>query len=155
MLLQRLIWRMQRVGWLLLGLFLLAGLLGLLGGSGPLMQAQVASDDARIAVLYPRFDRYVAPSQMEVRIAGDAVDSDTLTLAVDHRWVEVFEMYGISPQPEAARRVGADMVYRFAVTPGQALEIGFFGRPHHLGPLAGSVRVGAGERLAFSTFVFP
>jgi len=148
-------WRVQRIGWVLLALFLLAGLLGLLGGNGPLQQASVASADGRVLVTYPRFDRYVAPSQLEVRIEPAALPGGSVELALSRRWVDVFELYGISPTPDRERADGADIVYRFSTTPGQPLEIGFFGRPHHVGPLPGSLAVAGGERLSFSTFVLP
>lgn len=152
---QHRIWRVQRVGWGLLALFLLAGLLGLFGGAGLLNRGQVASADGSVLVDYRRLDRYVAPTELSIRIAPSAFSGDSVDLAVSRSWLDVFEMYGISPQPQQERVAGDDVQFRFAVTPGQPVEIAFFGRPHHVGPLPGSLQVGGGERLAFSTFVFP
>lgn len=152
---QHRIWRMQRVGWVLLALFLLAGLLGLLGGAGMLNRGTVGTADGSVRVEYPRLDRYVAPTELSIRIEPSAFSGDSVELAVSRSWLDVFEMYGISPQPQQERVTGGDMQFRFAVTPGQPVDIAFFGRPHHVGPLPGSLQVGGGERLAFSTFVLP
>lgn len=152
---QRRIWRVQRIGWALLALFLAAGLLGLLGGNGVLQEGSVASADGNVLVRYPRFDRYVAPTELRISVHPALVREDALELTISRGWFDVFELYGISPRPEGERVSGDDIVFRFAVTPGQGADFTFSGRAHHVGRLPGSLRVGGSERLEFSTFVFP
>lgn len=148
-------WRMQRIGWVLLALFLLAGLLGALGSLGPLSEARIASSDGQVLLTYPRFARYVGPTGLTVSVEAAAVTSDEVELRVSSRWLDVFELYGISPQPKEELADGGDTVFTFLATPGRPLDVRFSGRPHHVGPLPAAVQFGQGERLAFSTFVYP
>lgn len=152
---QHRIWWVQRVGWTVLALFIAAGLLGVFGGNGPFGRGRVADGTGGVLVDYPRSARYVAPTELMIDVEGASLHADTLEVAVSRQWIDVFELYGISPQPQSERARGEDVVYTFAVTPGQDAELSFSGRPHHVGPLPGSLQVAGGQRLAFSTFVFP
>lgn len=152
---QRRTWRIQRTGWVVLGLFVLAGMLGALGGRGPLSQAQFADATGDVLVRHPRFARYVAPEELRITVRAAALQGSTVEVALSRHWIGVFELYGISPQPQGEQLRGDDMVYTFAIAPGQDAQFSFFGRPHHVGRLPGSLQVGNGERLAFSTFVYP
>ena len=51
---QQIEWRIQRIGWLVWAMLLLAALLGLTG-SGWLSGAEVTSDDGAVTVKYDRF----------------------------------------------------------------------------------------------------
>lgn len=153
---QHRLWRIQRVGWALLGLFLFAGLLGVFGGVGPIGQGDAHSDDGAISVQYARFTRYVAPTELGIRVDRALARGGTLELAIARSYIDQWEMYGVTPTPESERAEGDELVYAFAVGAGSGeVEIGFHGRPHAIGLLRGSARVGAASSVDFSTWVHP
>lgn len=153
---QHRLWRIQRVGWALLGLFLLAGLLGVFGGVGPIGQGEARSDDGALSVQYARFTRYVAPTELGIRVDRALARDGTLELAVARGYIDQWEMYGITPEPESERAEGDELVYAFAVGAGSGgVEIGFHGRPHAIGRLQGTARVGDHPPVSFSTWVHP
>jgi hypothetical protein len=153
---QQRLWRIQRVGWAMLGLFLLAGLLGVFGGIGPIGQGTIRSADGMLEVRHARFTRYVAPTELVVRVDRSLVRGGTVELAMARRYLDQWEMYGVTPEPEGVRAEGDELVYAFAVGPGtDAVEIGFHGRPHAVGLLEGTARAGEARAIQFSTWVHP
>lgn len=58
-------WKLQRVGWALMALALLAAVLGLFG-HGPLSETASASADGALTVRHQRFERYQAPSEYDI-----------------------------------------------------------------------------------------
>lgn len=147
---QRRLWLVQRVGWCLIGLFLLAGLGGVFGGVGPLSTHK--SRAGQVIVEHPRFARYVAP--VEVRVSLDRPQAGPLELSIERRYIDTFEMYDISPEPASVRASETSLIYAFEPLAARA-EVVFFGRAHHVGTLRGSLSVDGGPPLPLRTFVFP
>lgn len=80
-------WRLERIGWTLIALFVLAGLLGLLG-PGPLSWATARSDGGLVEVEYQRFTHWVADDTVEIRVAPDAVGAGAFEVTLTGDWVE-------------------------------------------------------------------
>ena len=152
--LQHRVWRAQRVGWTVLGLFVLAGVLGLWGGVGPLNSASAHAADRELTVHYPRFARYVGPTEFAVEVSAARARAGALELSIARSYIDQWEMYGISPQPDSEKARGEWMVYEFTLGEA-ATRIDFHGRPHLVGWLRGSARIDAGEPVAFATWVHP
>lgn len=152
---QQRLWVIQRVGWVLLALFLLAGALGAFGGAGPFGTTEVRSDDGALTVRHARFARYVAPTRLTIELAAPAVDTGKIDVAIARSYVEVFEPYDVSPTPVEVRADGDFLVYAFAVTEGRPATLELFGRPHAVGRLRGSVRVGQRAPVPITTWVHP
>lgn len=150
--LQRRTWIARKFGWAALGLLLACGLLGLLGGSGPLAGASAANADGSLRVEHARFTRYLAPTELRVAIAPG---QGALELSISDQYLDAWEMYGISPQPQGERKEGDFTVYTFARSSAAATEVSFFGRPHRWGRLHGEVRMPGAVPVAFSTWVHP
>lgn len=59
---QRREWVIERIGWAIMALILLAALAGLLG-SGPLSNARIDHPGSHLSAEYNRFERYQSPTK--------------------------------------------------------------------------------------------
>lgn len=151
---QRREWRVERVGWALMALLLIAALLGLLG-YGPLSHTRARSDDGRLTVAYDRFQRSSALSRYEIEAAPSLVAGDRLRLQFDRHLIDALEIEAVEPQPESVSAGERRTTYEFAAEPGgQPQRIVIYYRPSTFGRLSGGVTAG-GAALALDQLVYP
>ena len=84
---QRRTWLVQRVGWGVVLLLLLAAAAGLLG-RGPLSEKTARSADGALGVRYGRFVRHRAPTTVQLQLAPDVADQGQVRLWLDLRYLE-------------------------------------------------------------------
>ena len=90
-------WFIQRIGTVMLFLFVGAALLGLTGMGGPLSHADVSDADGALHVEYERFVRRNAPSTIKVRLRGGPGD---LRFWVSSSYLEQVRIDSIVPPPQ-------------------------------------------------------
>lgn len=152
-------WRFERVGWALVGLFVVAGLLGFLG-KGPFSWATARSESGWVAVEYQRINHHEADDAITLQFAPEAVQNDTITVEFTGSWISGVDRQGISPQPSDELLTPGGVALEFPVdragTPetGRALNVTITFRAQEYGALSGEVSVAA-ERASFSQFVLP
>lgn len=132
-------WNIQRLGWVLMTLFIVAAALGATGKGGPLATASVRTADG--TVHYPRVTRWRSDEDIVVRLPASA--SGEVELLVSPAFSEVFGVDSVSPDPRRSTVTPSGHAYTFAVTPGGPKEIFLHvtsGRPTFRQPLA--MRVG-------------
>jgi hypothetical protein len=124
-------WVVQRVGWVLMGLIVVAALLGLLG-PGPLSKRHEGKVGDALYVEYQRFGRYQAPAELKVFCRPERREQFELTF--DRNFIERSEIKEISPEPEETSAEGDRYTYRFKRGEGEEhlvtfrIEAGKFGR---------------------------
>ena len=64
---QRSEWRIQRAGWIVWSLVIIAGLIGLLG-SGPMSHKETAATDGSLKIDYDRYLHYHHPTQLTLSV---------------------------------------------------------------------------------------
>ena len=150
---QRREWTVQRVAWVVIGLILVAGLLGLFG-SGPLSDAATEAGPLRLD--YGRFERKHRPTELRVQVAGDATQQGRFELWLSQPYLDGVDIRSINPEPEQTR-AGADRtVYVFQVgDPGRPANVGFDVEPAQIGRLRGRVGLVGGPEVEFGQFVYP
>jgi len=115
-------WRVQRAGWAVMALFVLAGLTGGFG-RGPLSDTDVTSSGGLLRLGYERFTRHGSPTKLRFTVAPGGIDDDTVRLLVSRPFLEGQQIEDIQPDPEWAV-VSADRVtYAFHVRPGEPAHI--------------------------------
>lgn len=92
---QRAEWRFERIGWVLISLFLLAGLVGLLG-TGPLSQTMSRSSQGLFEVEYQRVTHHMADDSVTLTFSADAVEDGALTFELTGPWVTGVDRAGIT-----------------------------------------------------------
>jgi hypothetical protein len=150
---QRRDWRVQRVGWGLLGLLLLAGLIGLLG-SGPLSKV-TESDGRGLSVDYDRFVRHGAQTSLTLRIEPSSITTDEVPIRIGREYLAAQTVQAIVPAPLHARAQGDDLEFTFNAQPGSPLEVKWTLEPDEMGRHTGAVTVGEGPPVYIAQFTYP
>ncbi len=152
---QRLTWRLQRVGWIVLVVVILAALLGLFG-SGPLARATTGAPGAPLRLEYDRLGRIEAPTTLTALLRPSARRPGEAILHLDRGFTDHFQIESVQPTPDRTEAGPDHSVYAFRVTgPGEPVRVTFRLRPEQIGPLTGRARVDGGSWLTCTQFAFP
>jgi len=147
--LQRWIWRCERLGWVLLGLFVALALAGLFASGGPWATATRVSDDGQLKVEYQRFQRRGAPATLTLELAPGIT-----RLGLDERLVADWTVEALYPQP--ARMTSSDGVLWLDLVNGEGpsrLHLAL--RPDALGPVDWRILRPGQPPLPLSAFIYP
>lgn len=96
---QRRPWTVQRIGWAAAVALLVAALLGVFGGPGPLADADVGRPDA-VRVEHPRFLRHGSATDFRVTVGGLHVTTAPVELAWSRGYLERFDLEHVTPEPD-------------------------------------------------------
>jgi hypothetical protein len=142
-------WRIQRIGWALVALFLALAVGGLFG-NGPLSRAHMDQGAGRID--YQRFTRYGLLTDLVVTPAATAHGITRVAISGDY--LEAVRVERITPEPAAVRMTGASIVYEFAsASPGTSIS--FHLRPQRLWRHIATLTIDGGAPLQISQLTYP
>ena len=159
--LQRHMWRVQRAGWVVMALLVLAAAAGLTG-SGPLSQASAGMRGGPLWLGYDRFLHAEGLATLQVHL-GESNGNGTKSgegqrrIWISRAYLEKVPIERSVPEPERVE-VGADRVtYVFAEAPAgaPAARVTFYGPVTSLGRVAGQIGLPEGPSLRFQHFVYP
>jgi len=155
---QRRTWLVQRVGWIVMALVVLAALVGLFGGAGLLGgAAKAGSEDAVVSASYERFLRFMKPTTLQIQLSQEAGKDGKVSVWVDRQYLDGLQVQQITPQPSSAKTGPERLTYVFEVDdPNRPAMVTFDLLPEQeIGALRGRVGVGDGEQVSFGQFVYP
>ena len=146
---------LQLIGWAIMGLVVLAALLGLFG-NGPLSSATVGSSGSPLRVEYDRFLRHQAPQRLRLHVEPGVSESDEVRVWVSSSFLDNVQIERIEPRPERVEAGSDGQTFTFLVagrgeTP--TIEIRFV--PERVGRLAIRMRIPGRRGVAFTQFVYP
>jgi protein-L-isoaspartate(D-aspartate) O-methyltransferase len=143
----------QRVGWVVLALFILAALLGLIGAEGPFNQGTKEND--RLRVEFERFPHQESPTRIKVTFRDQS--GERVELSVSAGYLNQVRLQNVSPQPEEVIASRDQFRYVFKTTrPGEPLTVAILFTPTSAGYLRGQLHAGKDSApLNFSQFVYP
>jgi hypothetical protein len=148
-------WRVERVGWVIMALVVLAALLGLLG-RGPLTEKVAWDAGSEMWVEYDSVDHMQAPSELKLHVGPGIVTTDELRLALNAAYLSRIEIERIQPEPSAQELAGDEVIYVFDVAePGQPVDLSLqfrFARP---GRVTAVMAIEGGPQLSFNQLVLP
>lgn len=147
---ERLEWRAQRIGWLLLFLFVLASAVGLTG-PGALSSTQATARDVSVA-----FDRIVhreAPHELEVTVGPGA--GPDVELSIEGSWVDAQAVEEIVPEPARSEAEPGCLRLVFERAPDKPLRVRIRSLPRRMGSLEGRLVVDGAQALDFHQSVLP
>jgi hypothetical protein len=140
-------WRAQRIGWVLMFLFVAAGAAGLFGG-GPF-----AATVSRAGALRVEHDR-VARQQASAALTIEApAENHNLRLWLGREFLAAVDLETITPEPERSVLHADRAVYEFAAD--GPVEITIRYRHERLGRVRCDLGVEGGEALSFQQLVLP
>ena len=148
---QRRDWIVQRIGWVLMALVIMAGALGLFG-NGPLARRETSSAALRFEYEWLLHQH----AQTTWLLTPHAPPRDgRYRLALDADWAQHFRIEDIEPRPQVAELSGGRWVYEFRAEGGRAAPIQFHVEPRESGLFEGSVQLDDAPPLAVTQFVYP
>lgn len=150
---QRRDWLAQRIGWVFIGVMVLAALAGLTG-SGPLSRT-TRSDGRHLTVEYERFVRHGSRTAVTFRVAPEAVTHGRVRIAIDRRFLAANDLQRLVPEPSVTRGHDDAVEFIYDVAPGTALQARWIVEPDELGSLSSSVRLNGGPALEITQFTYP
>jgi hypothetical protein len=147
-------WKVQRVGWAVIACIMLAGLLGLFGGHGPLSDAAIGSPD-RWQLDFPRFVRYESPVNLTMRFHPSS-GGRSPTLWLDGAYLAAFRIDRVIPEPERVVMSAAGATYVFvAGDAARPTAVTIHATPQRIGLVAGRVGPAEPQALPFRQFIYP
>lgn len=152
MALQRAVWRMERVGWIVLCLVVLLSLAGLFS-VGPLSTATAASPDGDLVVDYERFLRNGAATDLQVRVITD--DDGDVVIRLGASLMGTFTIETLHPHPKEAGSDRSGLVLTFPPAREGAFAIYLSIRPSSTGLVRGEVSLDDGTTVPLSSFIYP
>ncbi len=149
-------WVVERIGWVVVALILLAGLAGFMG-TGVVSSATVTDSSGLLKVEYNRFMRKHNPDNLKFEIATSAVGPDQkVRLWLSQDYLEDFQLNQITPEPESVESSGDRITYVFSISqPTKPLQIAFYFEPEHFGTLSGQAGLSDKGSVQFDQWVYP
>jgi len=153
---QRRQWAIQRVGWVAMGMVILAALAGLMG-AGPLSRATAGGPDDDLRLMYLRFDHRHAPTEVRMEIAGDAIREGEVRVWVDQAFLDRIQLEQVIPEPEEVLAEPDRKVYVFRAgsNPNQPLAVTFQLQQDAFGVHTNRVGLVDGPELTFWQVIYP
>ncbi len=150
---QRRMWRVERVGWVVLAILVAATVAGLIA-PGPLSHRTTGTPGSAIWVEYDGLGQVLRPTTARVHLRAPPADHEA-ELVIDGRLLDRMEVQGIVPEPLRTEG-GPDSVrcvFR-CEEPGGSITVRVQLRPQKPGVTRGWLRSG-GERVEMKQFVTP
>lgn len=140
-------WHAQRVGIVLVGLFVLAAVLGLTGAGGVLNDATAVSDSGNVRIEYDRVVRRSASASMTLRFHSDP--PGFIQFWVSAPYFDAVHIESVTPAPQTVTVEGARHVYTIrAASPDVAVTVTLEHKTW--GRLEGEVGIIGGDSARFS-----
>jgi len=148
-------WRIERVGWAVMALLLVAGVLGLLG-YGPLSEVHVG-DPGTLSVTYDRLQRASAPSEYHFTVAPSLARDGKLRMRFEDALLEEIEIESIIPEPDQVLSGPGYTLYVFAMDAagGPPAHIQFQFQQATFGHVRGSVTAEGAAPLVIDQIILP
>jgi hypothetical protein len=143
---QRRSWTIQRVGWVILALIVLAGLVGL---TGPGLLSDRTVGSPALSAQYQRFQRETKLTRFMIRMPG----AGDPTLKLGHDFQAGYEISDVQPQPVHGNAGAHGLTWRFDPVVGDLVVV-IWARPRRFGPATIDLQSGA-ARLTLRCFVYP
>lgn len=148
-------WQVEQASWVLIGLVIVAGLLGLFGNQGPLNRATAEAGDGSVRLDYDRFGHRQASMTLRVHL-NPAEAETTAAVWLSRSFADSIQITGFQPEPQNTIAEADRLIYVFEVTGPAPVTI--FYQPQGAGRLEG--RLGLGREpgrpeVRFSQFIYP
>jgi hypothetical protein len=147
---------LQQIAWTLIGLLIIAGLLGIFG-RGPLSKIRIRSDTGAATLEYERFARYKTPATLKLFINGSTSSRGEVTVSVSRTLLETIKIEQTAPTPVAVRAESRGMLLDFSVPDRSGeFQVRLAQEPQRAGRVVGSLSVsGGGGWLPLVQTVYP
>jgi hypothetical protein len=150
--LQRKLWRFERVGWFVLVAVVILTLCGLFS-RGPISSTETTSANGNLQVEYERFHRNGSVNSMVIHARGKP--NQPLLLDLSAAVLRGFSVESIQPQPIASSSSQLGISFTLQ-TDGHGESVLYLAlRSDGVGLFKTRIQTGAGEQVSISQFIYP
>ena len=139
-------WIVQRIGWVIIVMIMIAGLLGLFG-EGMLSKTEPASGG--IKATYERFFRFEAEMKIVVESSGDHISN----ISFSQSYLKNFKILRFIPEPEGNNTSSGEVIYNFL--PAQNRLVTIYLTPTNQGGISGDMKVNRSNVISLHHFIYP
>lgn len=139
-------WVIQRIGWVLMFLFILLAAIGMFG-SGAMSKAIMEGSNQKME--YQKFFRFEARMEMKFELLAAAAGS---TVSFPKEYLQKFRIESVVPEPKENKTENNFVNYQFDGN--GPMSITFYLVPQSLGNIKGQVRVNE-QVYNFHQFIYP
>jgi hypothetical protein len=152
---QRRTWLIQRIGWGLFAMLILAALAGLFG-SGPLSRTESGAPESGLQVEYDRFARLHAPTTVVIRADRRPARGDDLAIVLSGAMHREFELSSTMPPSDGASVApdSAILTFRTDRQSGE-LTIVLHVKPQQVGMAASRIGIAGGPTHTIRQWIYP
>lgn len=148
-------WRLQRIGWVIFVLLLIAGVLGLFG-HGPWSKATANPPGSELRVCYDRLARRETPCILELHLEKAALTSTEVRIHLNRALVERMQLKEIVPVPVQAEPLADGARFLFRIDPScDSAVIHFSENPTTPGIVDAEITVEGAQPVRFRQFIYP
>jgi hypothetical protein len=152
---QRRSWAVQRFGWVMLALLILAACLGLFG-PGPLSRAMAGQQDDPLWAEYHRFWRLKSPMSLRLHLGPQAARSGQARVWLSRSYLEAMSVQHVTPPPQHVEAGSDRLTYVFTLSsPERPTTVTFNIEPETPGSISGQVGLENGQTVSFRHFIYP
>ena len=152
---QRRCWKVQRIGWTIMALLILGGLLGLFG-RGPFSRTLISDPSIPLSLEYERFGRYQSRLTLNVHVNPGAFEAGKVRLWFSQDFLSRVQIQGITPHPDGTELSSSGMIYLFTLAePNQGGDVILHGEPQAIGLLSGKVGLSESHSIPFTQWIYP
>lgn len=153
---QRREWVIQRIGWGVMALIVLAALLGFMG-RGPFSSMVAGERDGPLWVEYHRYARFQTPQRLHVHWGPGAADPNgVVRLWVNKEYFVTNTLEQILPEPKRALAGEDHIIFEFETdAPGQMGSAILHVTTNHIGRCNARIGVGDGGSVGLWQWVYP
>ena len=146
-------WRRERIGWVIIGLILIAGLCGLFGHH-PFARATSQTASGQLKIEYDRYARYESSAEVMVMVTPEKTGDGKVTLWFDADYLDSINVVAVSPWPVRGEAREGERAFVFQ-TDGKPFSALFTIQFHALGIVHGRARVNETDAIELTHLVWP
>jgi len=148
-------WFWQRIGVAMMGLVILAAILGLFGG-GLFSERTLGQVDSPLSLHYERFTRFQSQQTLRVNAISEPSNQNQLRIFISRSFADAMLFESINPPASKVEAAPEYLIYSFDVSSeNRPVTVTFNLRTQRFGRLRGRIGLGTGHYLDFDQFVFP
>ena len=152
---QRRQWRIERFGWSVMVVIIVAALAGVFGGGGLIADTTASDSAGSTEILYARFARYASPTTLDVNVAASASGRPILVRVTD-KYLNTMKVRAITPPPTSTVIADQQHVFVFERSaPSASATIRFELEPAAMGRHQGWITVDEAAPISFAQFIYP
>ncbi|HEX3074642.1 MAG TPA: hypothetical protein VHP30_13605 [Ignavibacteriales bacterium] len=149
---QKKMWKIERISWIIMALFIIAALAGFLGTGYFSKRMHNIGENSKVE--YHFFQRYSSVSELNFYIKAGA-GYNPISIALSQAYLKDAEIKRIEPEPASTEIIDDFYKYNFVNSSAAGLHILFYLEPKGFGTQTLSIIINGKNRTEIKQFVYP